>query len=110
MKCDRASYDVRSRRTAMAAIRADFSTVAMFTYSQYPCGVFVSNCFWSNGAIGILGDSGPADGAAAGSTMVGVTITINSEFVLFTDLDRNSCPKIGRSPMPGTLANCAVVL
>src|SRR6266849_6166140 len=75
-----------------------------------PCGVFVSNSFWSSGAIGILGNSGAAIGVAAGSTMVGVTITMSSEFVLLTDLDRNSCPKIGRSPIPGTLENCDVVL
>src|SRR2546426_1656692 len=75
-----------------------------------PCGGFVSNCFWSSGAIGILGNSGAAVGAAAGSTMVGVTITTSSEFVLFTDRERKSCPKIGRSPIPGTLENCAVVL
>ena len=47
----------------------------------------MSNCFWSNGAIGILGTSGAGVGAAAGSTMVGVTITTSSEFVLSTDLD-----------------------
>ncbi len=70
----------------------------------------MSNCFCSSGVIGILGISGAAVGVAAGSTMVGVTITISSEFVLFTDLDRNSCHKIGISPMPGTLENCAVVL
>src|SRR5258705_11888102 len=64
-----------------------------------PDGTLLSNCFFSNGAIGIFGNSGPAVCAAAGSTMVGVTITMSSEFVLFTVLERKSCPMIGRSPI-----------
>src|SRR5262249_27993488 len=75
-----------------------------------PDGVLLSNCFWSKFGMGIFGNSGAALGGAAESTIVGVTITISSELVLLIDRDRNSCPRMGISPIPGTLENCAVTL
>ena len=59
--------------------------------------------------MGILGISASGVVAAAGSTMVGVTMTISSEFVLLIDRDLKNSPKTGRSPIPGSLENCAVV-
>src|SRR5258706_15989368 len=109
IKCDNASYDVPSRHTAITPILAALSVV-LIQFAPVPAGIVVSNCFCSSGLSGALGSSGTVVGAAAGSTMYGVTITISSEFVRFTDLDRNSCPNIGISPIPGTLENCAVVL
>src|SRR5437867_6897751 len=68
-------------------------------------GTPVSNCFGSNGAIGIWGSTGPGVSAATGSTIVGVTITSSSELSVLMALERNSCPRIGMSPIPRTLAN-----
>src|SRR5712672_622186 len=75
-----------------------------------PCGVSVSNRFCSSSGTGILGNSGTPVGDPAGSTIVGVTITTSSEFDLLTDRERKSWPITGRSPIPGTLENCDVVL
>ena len=47
--------------------------------------------------------------AAAMSTIEGVTITKSSVSDLSTPLDLNNNPRMGISPMPGILLNCAVV-
>src|SRR6516165_6902583 len=44
-----------------------------------------------------------------GSTMVGVTSTISSLLVRLMLRDLNSSPRIGMSPIPGTLLSCTVV-
>src|SRR4029077_17284066 len=78
-------------------------------YLLPPDGIFESNVFGSKDGMGALGNSGVALSPDAGSMIEGVTITTNSELVLLMDLERNSSPRTGISPMPGTLEYWAVV-
>src|SRR5208337_5232938 len=53
------------------------------------------------GHVGIAGRS--LVGVSSGSTIVGVTMTISSVTEWFRFLERNSCPRMGISPIPGIL-------
>ena len=68
-------------------------------------GTDLSNDGVSRNGIGFAGCAGAVRGALRGSTIWGVTMTINSVLLRLIDLDVNSLPRIGMSAMPGILFN-----
>src|SRR5256885_3689120 len=66
-------------------------------------GKVSSNLGRSRNGTGNWGLAGTGAATRTGSTMWGVTRTNNSVLVRLTDFDRNNCPNIGISPIPGTL-------
>src|SRR5947207_4892965 len=70
-------------------------------------GIALSNDGVSRNGMGFLGSCGGSGAALRGSTMCGVTMTINSVLLRLTDLDVNSLPRIGIFAIPGILFSCA---
>src|SRR2546430_5664416 len=66
-------------------------------------GKVSSNLGRSRNGTGNWGLAGAGAATRTGSTMWGVTSTNNSVLVRLMDFDRNNCPNIGISPIPGTL-------
>src|SRR5579864_865690 len=67
----------------------------------------LSNPGLSRNLIGLAGGNGGGDPSFTGSTMRGVTKTRSSLLLRFMECERKRFPRIGMSPMPGTLLNCA---
>src|SRR5260370_32107323 len=110
-----------NHRNRLTEVKAFSGGCARGIFSRHrfhfaPCGGFAcllpgacsSNLLMSRNGTGTFGAAGIGVSTCTGSTMCGVTNTSSSVLFLLIDLERNSCPSIGISPMPGTLLNCVV--